>query len=107
MELKLKNKVYLTTCEGSKVDVTQIKSLYVDVPLKEIIGYSFSDHLNKYIPIHNREKFEVYHDHYVYEDGNVETKIRWESCGTLEKELNFQLTVDEYYDKICPIRRRK
>jgi len=101
------NKVYLTTCEGNKVDVTQIKSLYVDVPLREILGYTFCNHTNKYIPVHNREKFEVHHDHYVYEGGKVETKIRWESCGTLENEINFELTTDEYYGKICPIRRTR
>lgn len=100
------NKVYLTTCEGNKVDVTEVKSLYLDVPLKEILGYTFDKYICKYIPIHNRERFEVHHDHYVYPDKSVKKVIRWESLGTLEKEMNFDLTVDEYYDKVCPVIRK-
>ena len=99
-------KTFLTTCEGDKVDVTKIKTLTVEIPLKQIIGYNFCSVLNRYIPVHNREKFEVYYDRYVYPDRKIETQIRWETIGTLEKSIKFDLTIEEYYDKYCPLIRK-
>ena len=100
-------KVFLTTKDGNEVDVTDVMSLNLEVPLKEILGYSFCKSLNKYIPIYNREKFEVYHDHYIYPDDKIEKVIRWESCGTLENEIKPEITIDEYYEKACPLRAGK
>lgn len=99
----MNSKTFLTTCEGDKVDVTKVKTLFVEIPLKEILGYNFSEILQKYIPIHNREKFQIAFDYYKYPDGKIEKKIRWETMGTLEKDIKFDLTTEEYYKQVCPL----
>lgn len=93
-------KVFLTTRDGDKIDVTKVKTLFFEATLKEVLGYNFCEILNKYIPIHNRERFEVHHDHYIYPDDKIEKVIRWESCGTLENEIKPQIPIGEYYEKV-------
>ena len=49
----------VTTCEGDTVDITGYDfGAFIEIPLKAIKEYEYSDILKRDIPIHFREVFE-------------------------------------------------
>ena len=59
-------KFEITTLEGDVVSIDEyVGCLHYDVPLREIIAQVWCSVINKYIPIHAIERFELYPEYTV------------------------------------------
>jgi hypothetical protein len=70
----------IITVEGDVVNIDGYDmGRYIEIPLKAIKEYEWCDILNRTVPVHFREVFEVKHYTFIYSVGEYVDWITWTS----------------------------